>query len=61
MDRVELGSTYLVLLKERAADIAVEGVGKVSSEETKAFLQLIRLLSIVNGAHKQIDKPAHSM
>ena len=49
---------YFVFLKERATHIAIEGISEVSFQQSQSGLQYIRLLSIVNGVHKEIHKPA---
>ena len=53
-------ASYLIFLKQRSADIAVEGVGEVSSEQSQSGVKVITLLSIVNRVHKKIHKPIYS-
>lgn len=52
---------YLVFLKKWAADITVERVGEMVPQHAKSGIQVVWLLSIVNGVHKQIHKPVVAM
>lgn len=48
---------YLVLLKEGATDVAVEGVGEVVTQTVQSVCQLVGLLCVVDGEDEQIDEP----
>jgi len=48
---------YLVLLKQRPADVAVQRVSKVILEVHESLCELIRMLGVVDGHHKQVDEP----
>ena len=52
------GGPHLVLLEERAADVAVEGVGEVVPERREARLQHVRLVGVVDRHREEVHEPA---
>ena len=49
--------SYLIFLKQRSANITIQGVCKVMIQVVQSLLQVLRFLCIVYRQAKQIDKP----
>lgn len=48
---------YLVLLKERSTDVAVQRVREVMVQAVETLLQIVRALGVLNRHTKQVDEP----
>ena len=57
MDGHEEGEQYFVLLKQRAANVAIQIVHEVGVQNFEPFLEVIRLLAIHDREDEELDKP----
>ena len=57
VDAQQEGEQELVLLEQRAANVAVERVGEVLAQVLQPLGQVLALLRVVDGQYEQVDEP----
>jgi hypothetical protein len=57
LDGHEEGEQYFVLLKQRAANVAIQIVHEVGAQNFEPFLEVIGLLTINDREDEELDKP----